>query len=330
MNKIYEPSIVSFVVPSYNRGESLSKMLKKLIFFFKEYGDIYDIDIVISDDSDSSVSFNSLSELSCEFQDIVIYEKNNNRIGFAKNLIKAINLAKGRYLFLLADEDAVLTNDSLLNLVKDLQSDKYWLLKSNLEKNKSDESINEYYKLHTLDVLGELRHFSGLIIRREIVHEAIASPIVMKSIDNVLQYPQVPIILFLASKYKIYKTSTSFVQAYDDGNSGSNWSSNKTLLKYHALQSRIVQAEEWVYFMSSMSESYRNNNNFPFIRNLKKASEEWFYMLIESGIQHNYDKNVMMSFYKRSAINSIKWLVNNMSIKQILKLIYSSYKGKYY
>ncbi len=82
--------------------------------------------------------------------------------------------------------------------------------------------------------------------------------------------------------------------------------------------------------MSSMSESYRNNNNFPFIRNLKKASEEWFYMLIESGIQHNYDKNVMMSFYKRSAINSIKWLVNNMSIKQILKLIYSSYKGKYY
>jgi hypothetical protein len=321
---------VSFVVPSYNRGSGLSSMLRKLILFLKMYGDISNIEIVITDDSDNNSSIDALTKLFHEFQDTVIFKKNNNRIGFAKNLIKAINLAKGKYLFLLADEDVVLTNDNLLDLVKDLKGDKYLLLKSNLEKNKSNTSINKYCNLHTLDILGELRHFSGLIVRRDIIHEAIESPIVTKSIGNAPQYPQVPIILFLASKYAMYKTSISLIQIYDDGNSGSNWTSSDVLLKYHALQSRIIQAEEWIYFMDSMSENYKNNGNFPFIDDLKKASEEWVYMLVESGIQYNYNKDVTLSFYKRSAINSIKWLLNNMSIMEFIKLIYSSYNGKYH
>jgi hypothetical protein len=53
------------------------------------------------------------------------YHSNKGNIGFTKNLYKAINLAKGKYIFILGDDDLLLEKDLLSRLYKTIKKYKY-------------------------------------------------------------------------------------------------------------------------------------------------------------------------------------------------------------
>ena len=108
--------LLSVVIPSYNNGVRLSEDINSYIKHFPNSN----IEFILSDDSEKKESINSLRKLGVEFPLNVQYTKNTVRLGFARNLIKAIKSSSGIYLLLLLDQDSLVVEkiELLLNLIK--------------------------------------------------------------------------------------------------------------------------------------------------------------------------------------------------------------------
>ena len=92
--------LLSFCIPTYNRPERISAIIKDIISFQSK-----EIEIVISDDNPSS---NSTREVIKRFKDPrVKYYQNKVNLGFDANMLKTIMRAKGEYIFINMDEDDV-------------------------------------------------------------------------------------------------------------------------------------------------------------------------------------------------------------------------------
>lgn len=107
----------SIVIPTYNRQELVIKAVKSVL-----YQDFLDYEIIISDNS-----FNDSTEKMCRFlnNDKIIYSKNKTNIGLTRNLYKAIKLAKGKYIFVLGDDDILLKSNILNNIHHLIQKKHY-------------------------------------------------------------------------------------------------------------------------------------------------------------------------------------------------------------
>ena len=53
--------------------------------------------------------------------------------------------------------------------------------------------------------------------------------------------------------------------------------------------------------------------SLPFIELQKRALDEQIYILLEEGVNRNFEEKTVATFYKRSAINSIRWLLFDRS-----------------
>ena len=298
--------IISIVIPCYNRGERLSIMLADVIEGIPK--DV--IEIILSDESSKESSSSSLLEFSRKFPETAVYRKNESRLGYAGNLIQAIHLSHGEYLFVLMDEDS-LVPENLAIFIEDIIKDNYHIsiFVNHLDHVRNDTL--EVSKVSAIDVLGALRHPSGLTIRRELVDEALKDQFVVSAIDKVPQYPVVPIGLYCCSKFNMYKHClTTIKRGDDDGNSASNWTPDAILPHFSTLTSRATQIEAYLEMIHSIMSS-ANIKSFPFIQLQKRALDEQIYMLLEEGVNVTFEEKTVSAFYKRSAINSIRWLLFN-------------------
>ena len=92
--------VLSFIVPTYNRPERIKSIIQKIVPFQSE-----EIEIVIGDDNPS---FEKTYEVVKKFTDPRIkYFRNRKNLGPELNTIKIIHRAKGKFFFLLADEDDI-------------------------------------------------------------------------------------------------------------------------------------------------------------------------------------------------------------------------------
>jgi glycosyltransferase involved in cell wall biosynthesis len=310
-----EQATISVIVPCYNRGLSLSKMLHDTITGLEKNR----IEFILTDDSSEEDSSYALENLSAEFKKIVVYKKNKNRLGYCKNLINAINLSTGDYLFFLLDEDSIVL-ENFNFLINEINSGKYHIMSSSSKKEDVNVKKLNATKVPRTEVVGELRHTSGLVMHRELVLEALSNKYVVNAIDKTPQYPQVPIGLYCVSKYNMYRHNFAVTIFSFDGNSGSDWTQSGTVPRYNSLISRAIQVEVWaemLYFMMKENKS----NKFPFIVELKSSFDELIYILLEQGVVRIFDKESILIFYKRSAINSIRWLFFNRSITSFFRIL---------
>ena len=106
--------IISIVIPCYNQGQRLSGILTEVIKTIPD-----NLEIILSDDSTDDDSSSSLLAFSRKFPETVVYRKNESRLGYAGNLIQAIHLSHGEYLFVLMDEDS-LVPENLAIFIEDI------------------------------------------------------------------------------------------------------------------------------------------------------------------------------------------------------------------
>ena len=316
--------IISIVIPCYNRGQRLSGILTEVIKTIPD-----NLEIILSDDSTDDDSSSSLLALSRKFPKAIVYKKNENRIGFSNNLIQGINLAHGEYLFFLVDDDS-LALENLVIFIEDIIKNNYHMVVPSFSLEHAKTGTLVVFKLPEIEVLGHLRHTSGLVIRKELVDEAIKDPLVLNAIDKVPQYPQVPIGLFCSLKFHMYKYHLTVVQRSDEGghdkegqirNTGSNWTSDATLPHFSTLTSRVNQIETYIEMIDSLISS-EGMQSLPFIELQKRALDEQIYILLEEGVNRNFKEKTVATFYKRSAINSIRWFLSKKSPIEILRHVY--------
>ena len=307
---------LSIVIPCYNRGEKLHKTLSTIIPFCSDRK----IEIVLSDDSDDLVSGKILSDLGKSFPEVVLYSKNKDRLGYADNLIKGISLSCGKYLFFLLDEDSLVI-DQFLDYIKGILSNGYKVVISDSNDDVRVKNPKIFKKIQNVEVVGELRHLSGMVVDRNLAHEAIINNNVIEAINKAPQYPQVPIGLYCASKFNIYKYISPVYEKGFDGVTGSNWTKVGLIPKYSTLSGRANQAESWLIMMNALANN-TENNKAPFVFEIKKSLEEWLYILIEQGVVTTFDYETSFVFYRRSAINSFKWLVFNRALGKFLRYFF--------
>ncbi len=91
--------LLSICVPVYNRSDRIKKILQQLTTFKSE-----EIEFVISDNA----SPDNTQEVISRFKDPRIsYYRNKSNVGMDANFLLAIKRAKGKFIFLLMDEDDV-------------------------------------------------------------------------------------------------------------------------------------------------------------------------------------------------------------------------------
>lgn len=112
---------LSICIPTYDRPEYLRACLLSLASGISG-DDLKKIEIVIADNSDNDLTENMVSEFRREFPPIR-YIRNEVNIGGPNNLFKVLKEASGKYLWLMGDDDIVVSKKIKLILEKLSQAD---------------------------------------------------------------------------------------------------------------------------------------------------------------------------------------------------------------
>lgn len=101
--------ILSICIPTWNRAQYLEHTLLNII---KSIGDnYYDIEICISDNDSTDMTSQSVKEIQNEFTKYnIVYRKTELNVGFDRNLLNVIDMAKGNYCWLFGDDDLLQEN----------------------------------------------------------------------------------------------------------------------------------------------------------------------------------------------------------------------------
>ena len=114
--------LLSILIPTYNRSDSLNKIIDKISkSFFIEYNNI--VEFIISDNSDLIIREKNKKKIelvnkylyrsSC--RRVISYIENYENIGYGKNLIKLFNESTARYFWYISDGDEI--NESALFII---------------------------------------------------------------------------------------------------------------------------------------------------------------------------------------------------------------------
>lgn len=115
---------LSICIPTYNRPLQLKglndRFLSKVL---DSYGDM--VEIIVSDNSDQEISQQNQHNLDHR----ILHSKNEQNIGVSKNLVRCVELASARYIWLLSDDDDVIWDgfEALMRALEQGRSDCYLL-----------------------------------------------------------------------------------------------------------------------------------------------------------------------------------------------------------
>ena len=123
--------LLSICIPTFNRLDCLDNCLNSILISSKLVKD-FQFEVCISD----NYSYESPEKIIKKYKDDlnIVFKRNKTNLGFALNAINTIKFAKGRYAWLIGNDDLILPNT--LNYLKNL-----------FENNKQVEYffINSYY-----------------------------------------------------------------------------------------------------------------------------------------------------------------------------------------
>ena len=100
--------LLSICIPTFNNSKVLSQNINQLLSHLKGFAD--NIEIIVSENFSSS--FESQKILQLQSKTVKVFNNSQN-LGFGKNLLMSLSLARGTYLMLLGDDDFV--DENLIN-----------------------------------------------------------------------------------------------------------------------------------------------------------------------------------------------------------------------
>lgn len=123
MNREDRP-LLTIAVPTYNRSEYLRRSLESIITQILEADTFAEsIELIVSDNCSTDDTAEVVKNLSSRYS-FIKYNKNDENGGPDKNFLKCILLAKGKFTYLIGDDDILLPNslNRIVDAVKENQS----------------------------------------------------------------------------------------------------------------------------------------------------------------------------------------------------------------
>ena len=99
--------LLSICIPTYNRSEKLDNCLNSILISIQNTKE-RNFEICISDNCSSDNTEKIVKKYKNLFE--INYHKNNDNLGFAFNAKKVVRMAKGKFTWLIGDDDLILPN----------------------------------------------------------------------------------------------------------------------------------------------------------------------------------------------------------------------------
>ena len=106
--------ILSICIPNYNRLNCLDNCLNSILIASKNVKD-FDFEVCISDNNSITNPIEIIDKYKKFYK--IIYNRNDENLGFALNAIKTVNISTGKYAWLIGNDDLILPN-TLIELKK--------------------------------------------------------------------------------------------------------------------------------------------------------------------------------------------------------------------
>jgi len=171
--------LLSICIPTYNRANDLNELIQKI--FQINCKNKSKIEICISNNASIDNTHELIQELQIKSPISIIYNNNIENIGFDKNLLKTLEIANGKYIMLLGDDDFI-ENENFLYLLKILNENDYDAVFSNYRifnyqkpqenflvyKNKPDNITN--FNEILLYLNEKITFMSSIILKKSVIN----------------------------------------------------------------------------------------------------------------------------------------------------------------
>jgi len=120
--------LISICIPTYNRAISIKRLLDKLVPQVSKVPG--EVEICISNNCSTDDTRDVILGYKKEHDDLINYNENDENLGFDRNLLKAISLARGRFVWLFGDDDSLIDDgvERVLEFIKGYGKDDVGLL----------------------------------------------------------------------------------------------------------------------------------------------------------------------------------------------------------
>ena len=179
--------LLSIAIPTYNRSAYLKSNLVQLTKELEQIRNTELVEIIVSDNNSSDSTSEVINEI-IESGLAIRYYKNNENIGWGRNFLQCYNLAIGKYLLILGDDD-ILYDGSLKIIIENIKNKELGIIF--LRPYGYDKDYIEEYP----GICGEIKEYDNLpfflrkigatvsLISSCIVNKSLISDIVFNSID---------------------------------------------------------------------------------------------------------------------------------------------------
>lgn len=121
-------SLISFIIPTYNRAEKLKILLNCVISQSAEVKD--SVEICISDDGSADGTAELVGKIQGKSPVLIKYRRNEKNLGFVRNILAAMKMAEGGFIWLFGDDNELVDGGlkKVVDFIKKQDKEKLGLL----------------------------------------------------------------------------------------------------------------------------------------------------------------------------------------------------------
>ena len=108
-------TVLSICIPTYNRASLLNECL---LAIYNTKCNFLDFEVCVSDNASTDDTFSIVDSFK-KYKNFS-YERNDTNLGIPLNFLKVVSIAKGKYVWLLGDDD-IITTDAIQQILKKIQ-----------------------------------------------------------------------------------------------------------------------------------------------------------------------------------------------------------------
>gem|GEM_PF-1847105 len=218
-NKVF----LSIAILTYNRADSLERLLGNIMPQVQNARER--VEVCISNNASTDNTEGVVSSFQQKYPSLIKYNKNNENLGFDGNMVKALEMSDGRFVWTFGDDD--LMADNALNEVVDflrqgsgeeiglvlLRTESYLIDKKTKEKvvwtNKLDKKNPEVFEINKKEIIDlsfpEIVFMSALILNNDLVKKILSedADIIREALGSIHMHAVIFCVMFL--KYPMVK-----------------------------------------------------------------------------------------------------------------------------
>lgn len=292
-----EPLILSICIPTYSRSSYLKTCIDSLIAYKGE-----DIEVIVQDnhsEDDTETLMNSYVEIDSR----ISYEKNSMNLGMMENLFKAMERARGEYIFILSDDDFILSGgiEKIIRLIK----------------NKNPTAFN-CAKILYFEKSKRAIYYSAVSSRSDFDCSDIAKIIMFSHIfsgTSILRR-------LIDTKYLREFADTYYAHIVAFALASNNVAYIDEPIVFHVWENETYWGESEESIHKKNIESYTK-----IIKGLDKLDDALLERLVvELSLRHRKIPNELVAYLSKKAIKEVKWNILKLKIIDLLKILISKYR----